>query len=178
MSLHIHQLDINRHTRFLAEGRQDPITKETLKAGDHIAICAGCKTAYLADSWNFYGKCVCGTTETLRHVPYSEERLNMTQLPPRLRLRLPAEVPLEHPSHTGRRFFEYGVIGAIIGLVLRGLLAGVGHFDDWLFNYYNYVGLNDKDVTHSFKALPYWIIIPVFLSLIASFYLVYRVIKK
>lgn len=79
---------------------------------------------------------------------------------------------------TGRRFFEYGVVGAVIGIILRGVLAGVGHLDDWLFNYYDYIGLNDKDIDRSIHILPYGVIIPVFLSIVATFYLVYRVIKK
>ncbi len=78
--------------------------------------------------------------------------------------------------HPGRRFFEYGVIGAVIGLALRGILTGGGHLDDWLFNYYDYIGL--KDIDRSIHILPYGVIIPVFLSLVATFYLVYKVIKK
>ena len=192
MSLHVHQLDRNIHTRFLAEGRQDPTTKETLKEGNRIVICAGCKVAHLADSWEYVGrKCVCGATDTMGHVP---ERLDITQSPPRLKLRLPFEAPLDNlhslpdarrrrnnfgvPVGTGRRFFEYGIIGAAIGLTLRGILTGGGHLDDWLFNYYDYIGLNDKDIDRSIHILPYGVIISVFLSLVATFYLVYRVIKK
>lgn len=81
-------------------------------------------------------------------------------------------------SQTRLKFFFYGIGGAGIGIILRGVLAGVGHLDDWLFNYYDYIGLNDKDIDRSIHILPYGVIIPVFLSLVATFYLVYRVIKK
>lgn len=94
----------------------------------------------------------------------------------RVNVNLHTETPII--SHPGRRFFEYGIIGAAIGLALRGILTGGGHLDDWLFNYYDYIGLNDKDIDRSIHILPYGVIIPVFLSLVASFYLVYRVIKK
>lgn len=133
MSLYSHQLDINRHTRFLAEGRQDPITKETLKAGDHIAICAGCKTAYLVNSWNYHGGCVCGTTETLGHVPYSEERLDITQSPPRLKLRLPFEAPLDNPlsllaaRKRRNKFIAAGVvISVLIFVIVSIIVSNVG----------------------------------------------------
>jgi len=102
MSLHVHQLDIKRHAKFLAEDRQDPITKEPLKAGDEIVICANCNTAYLRDSWNFInsGKCVCGGTNTLNYVPGSV--LELRRSPGKLRLgRTP---PLEIPEAALSRF--------------------------------------------------------------------------
>ncbi len=82
-------------------------------------------------------------------------------------------------SHPGRRFFEYGIIGAAIGIILRGVLTGVGHFDDWLFRYYNWNGTFRFSVNEVMvdKTSPL-IMIPVFVCLTASLYLVYRIVKK
>jgi len=79
--------------------------------------------------------------------------------------------------HPGRRFFEYGIIGAAIGVILRGILTGVGHFDDWLFHYYKF--LTWKDIWNNTHGLTYIaIMIPVFFCLVASLYLAYRIVKK
>lgn len=72
-ALHIHDLEEERHRTFLAENRKDPVTRELLKAGDRIIICAVCHSAWLVDSWNLNGgKCSCncpGNSQTLGKIP-------------------------------------------------------------------------------------------------------------
>ncbi|OJJ19953.1 hypothetical protein BKI52_15865 [marine bacterium AO1-C] len=39
------------HQQFSQEQRVDPISKEKITAGSHVVICAGCKSAFLEDTW-------------------------------------------------------------------------------------------------------------------------------
>ena len=52
--MHIHQLDPQRHEKFLTQARIDPITGDTLEAGDKIVLCAECKSAFHLDSWAYF----------------------------------------------------------------------------------------------------------------------------
>lgn len=62
------RLDAQRHATFLAEQRKDPITKEPLRAGTEIVICANDKIAFIADNWP--GECpICHNSNTLAYVP-------------------------------------------------------------------------------------------------------------
>lgn len=85
-------------------------------------------------------------------------------------------ITIKNIKRVNKRFFIYGIIGAVVGLILRGVLAGVGHLDDWLFNYYNY--LNWINVWNGNHDLPYFVMVPTFLCLIASFYWIYRLVKN
>ncbi|MEM6298063.1 MAG: hypothetical protein AAF740_05170 [Bacteroidota bacterium] len=67
--LHLHQIQAETHAEFLKQGRIDPITGETLKAGDEIVFCADCKSAFLADSWNYMEGEHCGQSDTLAEFP-------------------------------------------------------------------------------------------------------------
>lgn len=78
--MNVHTLNRNKHESFLADHRKDPYTKELLKTGDRIVICANCKTAYLESSWNAKGHCFaipknCESSSTLRAVP-NERSIN------------------------------------------------------------------------------------------------------
>jgi formylglycine-generating enzyme required for sulfatase activity len=68
MAVHRIRLDAHEHATFLAENRKDPITKEPLRAGMEIVVCANDKYAFIADSWT--GACpLCQCTDTLPTVP-------------------------------------------------------------------------------------------------------------
>lgn len=69
--MHIHQLDPQQHEKFLTQARIDPITGDTLEAGDKIVLCAECKSAFHADSWQYLGSRHCNQTNTLPAVPQS-----------------------------------------------------------------------------------------------------------
>jgi hypothetical protein len=69
MTYHVLQIDSNQHKGFLAEGRQDPLTKKKISAGDMVVICAGCQGAFLEDSWQLQGKEHCKQSNTLRTIP-------------------------------------------------------------------------------------------------------------
>jgi hypothetical protein len=53
MAPHVTILDASRHQAFLKQQRKDPVTKELLKPGDRIILCAGpgCGVAFLEESW-------------------------------------------------------------------------------------------------------------------------------
>jgi hypothetical protein len=69
MAYHIHQIDSNNHKGFLAEGRQDALTGKKISGGHRVVICAGCRAAFLEDSWQYIGEKHCNQSETLRTVP-------------------------------------------------------------------------------------------------------------
>lgn len=69
LSIHIHTIDRTRHRDFLKERRKDTLTKQELKAGDRIVFYAGCKSAFLLDSWKGMGNKHCKQTETLAELP-------------------------------------------------------------------------------------------------------------
>lgn len=54
---------------FLKENRQDPITGDEFCLGDKVVFCASCKSAFLADSWEYMGGKHCGQTRTLNKFP-------------------------------------------------------------------------------------------------------------
>ncbi|MEM6298646.1 MAG: RDD family protein [Bacteroidota bacterium] len=69
MRLHIHQLDPQKHLDFIEQEREDPVTGEFLEAGDEIVICAGCQSAFLAETWEYLGKKHCHQSRTLPAIP-------------------------------------------------------------------------------------------------------------
>lgn len=69
--MHIHQLDPQQHEKFLTQARIDPITGDTLEAGDKIVLCAECKSAFHSDSWAYLGNRHCNQTSTLPAIPQS-----------------------------------------------------------------------------------------------------------
>lgn len=72
--MNTHRLDADEHEEFLSETRNDPYTGEPLTPGVEIVVCAGCRVAYLASSWDAYGGCAHGCLDgTLEQVPTSED---------------------------------------------------------------------------------------------------------
>ncbi len=69
--MHIHQLDSQKHKKFLTQARIDPITGDTLEVGDNIILCAECKSAFHSDSWAYLGNRHCNQTNTLPAIPQS-----------------------------------------------------------------------------------------------------------
>ncbi|WP_338790382.1 RDD family protein [Bernardetia sp. MNP-M8] len=69
--MHIHQLHPEKHEKFLTQARIDPITGDTLEAGDKIVLCAECKSAFHSDSWTYLGNRHCNQTRTLPAIPQS-----------------------------------------------------------------------------------------------------------
>ncbi len=67
--MHVHKVEAHRHAKFLEEQREDPVTGDLIQAGDSVVFCAGCKSAFLADSWEYLGEQHCGDTETLTEFP-------------------------------------------------------------------------------------------------------------
>ncbi len=65
----IHTLDREEHLSFLAQNRIDPITGDTLQENDKIVLCAACKSAFLANSWEYMGRTHCNQSGTLRQIP-------------------------------------------------------------------------------------------------------------
>ena len=65
----IHTLEKEKHYDFLSQNRIDPITGDILQEGNQIVICASCKSAFLADSWEYMGKKHCDQSITLTNIP-------------------------------------------------------------------------------------------------------------
>ncbi|WP_291723438.1 hypothetical protein [Bernardetia sp.] len=68
----IHTLEKEKHSDFLSQNRIDPITGDILQEGDSVVICASCKSAFLADSWEYMGRRHCEQNITLQEVPTNE----------------------------------------------------------------------------------------------------------
>ncbi|WP_291727557.1 DUF308 domain-containing protein [Bernardetia sp.] len=68
----IHTLEKEKHSDFLTQNRIDPITGDVLQEGDRVVICASCKSAFLADSWEYMGRRHCNQTYTLSEIPKQE----------------------------------------------------------------------------------------------------------
>lgn len=64
--MHIHKIDKLVHSKFLKENRQDPITGDLIEEGDEIVFCAGCKSAFLKDTWLYLGKKHCNQNKTFK----------------------------------------------------------------------------------------------------------------
>ncbi len=65
----IHKLDSNKHNDFLKQKRIDPITGDLLQENDNIVLCAVCKSAFLADSWEYIERTHCNQNTTLQEIP-------------------------------------------------------------------------------------------------------------
>ncbi|MEM6298659.1 MAG: hypothetical protein AAF740_08235 [Bacteroidota bacterium] len=70
--MHIHQISSVSHQDLLSQERNDPVTGETIKDGDQIVFCAGCRSAFLLESWEYMGKQHCGQSDTLAEFPAQE----------------------------------------------------------------------------------------------------------
>ncbi|QHI36418.1 hypothetical protein IMCC3317_17810 [Kordia antarctica] len=66
---------INRakHPSILADHRVDPVTRNLLKVGDEVCVCAKCKTIYLKSVWiNSKKSTCCNQKGTLSYIPNTE----------------------------------------------------------------------------------------------------------
>lgn len=75
MHTHFFTLDAQRHVDFLNEQRHDPVTGEVLRAGDEVAFCASCGSAFLRDSWEYLGESHCGQGDTLETFPETPKEI-------------------------------------------------------------------------------------------------------
>ena len=71
--MHTHKINPNlkEHQDFLAQNRKDPITGDTISAGDEVVFCAGCKSVFLKDTWEYLGGQHCEQSNTLSELPSS-----------------------------------------------------------------------------------------------------------
>lgn len=72
MKSHVIRLHPRKHRHFLDQERQDPVTGEFFESEDEIVICAGCKSAFLKESWTYLGAQHCGQIRTLADLPGSK----------------------------------------------------------------------------------------------------------
>ncbi len=70
--MHIHKIDNQKHLGFLKEKRQDPITGDLIEAGDEVVFCAGCKSAFLKDSWLYLDKKHCSQSRTIKKPTFGQ----------------------------------------------------------------------------------------------------------
>jgi hypothetical protein len=120
MALNIHILDSNTHRDFLAQQRRDPVTRELLKAGDRVVICAGCKSAFLADSWNALGGQHCNQSQTLRNIPDNELSYRFKRTNPE---RVTQSVTFKDPTSLTR--WAKGLLYLQIVITVIALISGV-----------------------------------------------------
>ncbi|WP_338791313.1 hypothetical protein [Bernardetia sp. MNP-M8] len=73
--MHIHKINPNsqEHRSFLSQNRKDPITGDSILEGDEVVFCAGCKSVFLRDTWEYLGKQHCEQYETLGKFPIQKE---------------------------------------------------------------------------------------------------------
>jgi cell division protein FtsB len=112
LSIHVHYIDERTHRMFLEQGRIDPFTKETIKGGDRVVFCAGCKSVFLVNSWEALGRRHCNQSETLREFPNLEHRVRWRKASP---------PPVQTPSGESELVKGIAIISTIIALVLSGL---------------------------------------------------------
>ncbi|WP_338791312.1 hypothetical protein [Bernardetia sp. MNP-M8] len=69
--MHIHKINPNlqEHQSFLSQNRKDPITGDSILEGDEVVFCAGCKSVFLRDTWEYLGNQHCEQKETLIEFP-------------------------------------------------------------------------------------------------------------
>ncbi|WP_338813132.1 hypothetical protein V9L05_17485 [Bernardetia sp. Wsw4-3y2] len=69
--MHIHKINSTsqEHQNFLAQNRKDPITGDSIAEGDEVVFCAGCKSVFLKDTWEYLGNRHCEQFETLIDFP-------------------------------------------------------------------------------------------------------------
>jgi hypothetical protein len=75
--MNIHKIDstLKEHQNFLAQNRQDPITGDSILENDEVVFCAGCKSVFLKDTWEYLAKQHCEQTETLIEFPISSKEI-------------------------------------------------------------------------------------------------------
>ncbi|MEM6297208.1 MAG: hypothetical protein AAF740_00800 [Bacteroidota bacterium] len=135
--MHIHQIDARRHAKFLEEQREDPVTGDLIQAGDRVVFCAGCKSAFLADSWEYLGGQHCGGTETLAEFPqtmslsirWELERLlygeDSSKILPKINQSAATFIMVGLMSASGV-FFSYASLTAFLAATGFGVIAGLG----------------------------------------------------
>ncbi|WP_291722633.1 RDD family protein [Bernardetia sp.] len=98
---------------FLKENRQDPITGDEFCLGDKVVFCASCKSAFLADSWEYMNGRHCEQVGTLRKFPVVSK------------LKLSKPIILDfRKANTGNRIFAY-VIDTVIAIALAVFMYAV-----------------------------------------------------
>lgn len=73
MNPHVIVLNAVRDQAFLNEQRADPVTKEVLKPGDRVVVCAHCDFVFLEDTWEAISGRIFGHgTETVPNLPAAQ----------------------------------------------------------------------------------------------------------
>ncbi|WP_338766081.1 hypothetical protein WAF17_02985 [Bernardetia sp. ABR2-2B] len=69
--MHIHKINSNseEHQNLLAQNRKDPITGDSILEGEEVVFCAGCKSVFLRETWEYLGNRHCEQKETLIDFP-------------------------------------------------------------------------------------------------------------
>jgi len=70
--MHIHKINIEKHSAFLKENRQDPITGDLIEEGDEVVFCASCKSAFLKDTWLYLDKKHCNQSRTIKKPTFGQ----------------------------------------------------------------------------------------------------------
>jgi hypothetical protein len=111
MTINRIRLDAQRHANFLAEERKDPITKELLRPGMEIIICAHDNIAFISENWS--GECpFCHGTETLQTVPTSTElRIGRS-------VRRPSDIEVSGPTGSPHRNSTTSAFQSVIYLFI------------------------------------------------------------
>ncbi len=75
--MHTYILHADLHKELLTQNRIDPITGDAIQEGDEVVFCAGCKSIFLKDTWEYLGKKHCNQSQTLRNFPFSSTKLKL-----------------------------------------------------------------------------------------------------
>ncbi|WP_338766079.1 hypothetical protein WAF17_02980 [Bernardetia sp. ABR2-2B] len=72
--MHVHKINPNseEHQNFLAQNRKDPITGDSILEGDEVVFCAGCKSVFLRETWEYLRNRHCEQSGTLVDFPLKQ----------------------------------------------------------------------------------------------------------
>ncbi|MGF1532766.1 MAG: tetratricopeptide repeat protein [Bernardetiaceae bacterium] len=115
--IHKHLLDKRQHAELLQENRSDPLTGETLKAGDEVVFCAGCSSAFLLGSWHYIGGRHCGQSATLSRPPAQFKQIAIKRVHRR-------SVPDRSPAHGRPRYL---IAASLMALMILSLAIYGGY---------------------------------------------------
>jgi len=106
------RLDRRKHESFLADHCYDPTTKELLKVGDEICICAHCKSPHLKSVWlsaKLCPSCRNESRKTLTEIPNTRSLNNFSK-------RIETKPPVVQSTYKGYiiLFLIMSIIGAIV----------------------------------------------------------------
>jgi len=122
------RLDRRKHESFLADHCFDPTTKELLKVGDEVCICANCKSPHLKSVWQSAKLCPSCRNEsrrTLSEIPKTKSINNFQK----------KTTPNPIVENSFKGYFVFFLITTIVGAI--ACFSFYTELEDWKNKYWN-----------------------------------------